>query len=188
MKNVVIACRVLAFMTLLTGLVYPLFITGLGQAVFADAAGGSLIIRDGHIIGSYWIAQKFTQDKYFWPRPSSIDFNPLPSGGSNLSPASTQLKTQVDQRAAALQSGNGTAAIPQDLLFTSASGLDPHITPAAALYQAGRVAQARALPIAQVNGLIRRLVEDRQLGLLGEKRVNVLELNLALDRLGHEAP
>jgi potassium-transporting ATPase KdpC subunit len=183
------AVVILFLLTLLTGVAYPLAITAAAQSAFPRQANGSLVTRDGHLLGSALIAQSTDDDRYFWPRPSAIDYNPLPSGGSNLGPTSAALKTAVDSRAAKIRAANHLAAdasIPQDLLFASGSGLDPHISPDAAQLQIDRVAQARQFTDAQrtlLAGLVERSIELPQLGLLGQPRVNVLLLNLALDEL-----
>jgi potassium-transporting ATPase KdpC subunit len=186
MKHIFPAFRMLLFMTFLTGLAYPLAMTAVSQLLFKDKANGSLLERGGHAVGSEFVAQKFESAKYFWSRPSGGDYNPLPSGGTNLGQTSEALKKQVDERTAKLQAAHGAETpIPQDLLFASSSGLDPHISPEAALYQVSRVATARGLSLEQVKSLVNQHVEGRQIGFLGEPRVNVLQLNLALDRLGN---
>lgn len=180
------ALTIFVFLSVLTGLVYPMIITGLGSAVFPDRAAGSLIVKDGKAIGSSLIGQNFTEPKYFWGRPSAtgtMPYNPLASAGTNqgpLNPALTDaVKARIDNLRAA-DPGN-TAAVPVDLVTASASGLDPHISVAAANYQAARVARERGLPVEQVKELIGKHSEGRWLGVLGEPRVNVLKLNLALD-------
>lgn len=176
MKQYLLALRIYLFMTVICGLLYPLAVTVIGQSAFARQANGSLIERNGKVIGSELIAQKFESDKYFWARPSATDFNPLPSGGSSLGPTSAALKEAFTSRSAKLGLG-----APDDLLFASASGLDPHISPKAALFQVPRVAKARGVPEANVRSKVEAAIERRQLGFLGEERVNVLKLNLALD-------
>lgn len=175
-----------AFLTVLTGALYPLAITGIGAAVFAHRASGSLIVQNGKAIGSSLIGQSFTDPKYFWGRPSAtgtMPYNPLASSGSNqgpLNPALTDaVKTRIENLRAA-DAGN-SAAVPVDLVTASASGLDPHVSVAAANYQAARVARVRGLPMDQVMQLIVKHTEGRWLGVLGEPKVNVLALNLALD-------
>ncbi len=176
MKNIFIALRLLFYFTLLTGIIYPLCITGMAKRFFANSAQGSLIEYKGKMIGSALIGQNFKTPKYFWPRPSAIDYNPLPSGGSNLGPTSKELQNQVQQR-----KNQGLAF---DLLSTSASGLDPHISPEAAFFQIDRIAQARNLKessVAELRRIVSSHIEKRQFGFLGEPRVNVLLLNLAVD-------
>jgi potassium-transporting ATPase KdpC subunit len=164
-------------------------ITLAANVLFPAQANGSLIERDGQVVGSALIGQSFTSERYFWPRPSAIDYNPLPSGGSNLGPTSAALQAKVIERAAAIRQANRLAedaAIPTDLLFASGSGLDPHISPDAARLQIDRVAAARSFTSAQrdqLTALIERSIEPPQLGVLGEPRVNVLRLNLAVDRM-----
>lgn len=166
-------------MTFLTGLLYPLLITLIAQTTMKPQADGEILLHQGKKVGSSHIAQKFESPKYFWPRPSAIDYNPLPSGGSNLGPTSASLKKTVEERKARFHSGN----IPSELLFASGSGLDPHITSSAAYFQIDRVAQARGLDSKRVKELVDRLIEKRRLGFLGEPCLNVLKLNLALDEL-----
>lgn len=176
----------LLVMTAITGILYPLAATGLAQLVFPRQANGSLIMQDGKPVGSVLIGQSFTDPRYFWGRPSATAPNPYnaaSSAGSNQGPTNPALIDAVKQRIAALHAvdpGN-TAAVPVDLVTASASGLDPQISPAAAQYQAARVARARKLDVAQVQALVARHTEGRQFGVLGEPRVNVLELNRALD-------
>ena len=175
--------------TLLTGLAYPYAITGVSQLLFRDQAMGSLITRDGKVVGSRLIGQAFGDAKYFWPRPSSAadsekrPYNAAGSSGSNLGPTSKDLMDRIAGDVKKLKEGNA-ANVPVDLATASGSGLDPHISPAAALYQVARVAKARGLQEDQVRNLVERYIEGRDLGVLGEPRVNVLLLNLALDRPG----
>lgn len=184
MKLFLISLRMLAFMTLLTGLMYPFVVTGISQILFPAQANGSLFKKDHVVIGSNLLAQKFESDRYFWSRPSATDYNPLPSGGSNLSQASTALKTQYDMRVEALKKKHGSDSIPpQDLLFNSASGLDPEISIEAAEYQINRIAQTRGIEVIAVRHIIDELTQPPQFGILGESRVNVLKLNLNLDNL-----
>ncbi len=169
-----------------TGLLYPLLVTGIAQAVYPQQAAGSLLLRDGQVVGSALIGQNFSDPARFWGRPSATSpqpYNATNSGGSNLGPLNPALVDAVKGRIEALQAADpgNTAAVPVDLVTTSASGLDPHISLAAALYQAPRVARLRGLPLAAVQALIAAQSEDRRYGFLGEARVNVLRLNLALD-------
>jgi potassium-transporting ATPase KdpC subunit len=170
----------------LTGVAYPLVVTGIAQAAFPEQAAGSLILRDGKPVGSALIGQHFSDPKYVWGRPSAtgpMPHNASASGGSNLGPLNPALAEAVKGRIEALRAADpgNTAPVPVDLVTTSASGLDPHLSVAGATFQAARVARARGLPLAQVQQLIAAHTEGRLLGLLGEARVNVLQLNLALD-------
>jgi potassium-transporting ATPase KdpC subunit len=174
-------------LTILLGLIYPLVITGLAQALFARQANGSLIIENGHLVGSTLIGQPFADPKYFWGRLSATSpqaYNAASSSGSNLAPTNQALIDAVKQRVADLRAADpGNAApVPVDLVTASGSGLDPHISPAAALYQVPRVARVRKLPADAVWTLVQRHTAGRQFGILGEPRVNVLELNRDLDR------
>lgn len=190
MKTFITALKLIVLMTIILGILYPLAITGITQAIFSHRANGSLLVIDGNIIGSALIGQKFESEKYFWPRPSSIDYNPLPSGGSNLGPTSAELLRQVTSRRSMLLKAHTLSErtiIPLDLLFASGSGLDPHISPEAAKFQVNRVARARGFDRNTENRLyqlIDEYTEPRTLVILGEPRVNVLKLNLALDSLG----
>lgn len=182
------ALVMLILMTVITGALYPLAVTGLGQLLFADKANGSLIGKDGKAVGSELIGQAFSDPKYFWGRPSAT--GPYPnnasaSSGSNQGPLNPALKEAVEGRIKALREADpgNTAAVPVDLVTASASGLDPHISPAAAEYQVARVASARGVDAQKVRAMVARYTEDRQFGFLGESRVNVLQLNLALDAL-----
>jgi potassium-transporting ATPase KdpC subunit len=178
-------------MTVLTGLVYPFAVTGLAQVLFHEQAEGSLILADGHAVGSKIIGQSFSDPKYFWSRPSATapqPYNGIASGGSNQGPLNPALTDAVKSRIDALKTADPTNAspVPVDLVTASASGLDPDISIAAARYQAARVARVRELDLAAVQSLIDAHAHGRLLGLIGEPRVNVLELNLALDALsGH---
>lgn len=180
------AIVMLLLMTVLTGLLYPLLVTGLAQVLFPSEANGSLIVKDGRPIGSTLIGQSFDDPKYFWGRPSATTPQPnngLSSGGSNLGPTNPALADAVKQRMDALHAadpGNRTP-VPVDLVTASASGLDPDISLAAADYQVERVAKARGLSDTQVKAMVDAATSGRQFGLLGEPRVNVLKLNLALD-------
>jgi len=174
--------------TVLTGLLYPLSITGIAQLIFPTAANGSLIRKDGQVIGSELIGQRFTRPEYFHPRPSAAGagYEADQSGASNLSPSSRELVDTVSARAAILRADVGERRIPIDMVTGSGSGLDPHISPQSAFAQAGRVARARNLPETDVYTLIRSHIEERTFTILGERRVNVLNLNLALDSLAKE--
>jgi potassium-transporting ATPase KdpC subunit len=181
------ALVILVALTLVTGVAYPLLVTGVAQAVFPYQAQGSLITKDGKLVGSALIGQPFDDPKYFWGRPSATSpfpYNAASSSGSNLSPTNPDLVKAVQTRVEALRAADpGNAApVPVDLVTASGSGLDPHISPAAALYQVSRVARARKLDPESVRQLVERHIEGRSLGFLGEPRVNVLALNLTLDR------
>ena len=181
------ALLMLLTLTVLTGIVYPLIVTGLGQALFPRQASGSVISTGGRAIGSSLIGQSFTDPRYFWGRPSATSppYNAAASAGSNLGPTNPALLDSARARIARLQHADpgNSDPIPVDLVTSSASGLDPDISPAAAFYQAGRIARARGLDETQVRNLVIQSTEPRQFGLLGEARVNVLRLNLALDAL-----
>lgn len=180
------ACVLLALFTVLTGLLYPLVVTGLAQTIFPLQANGSLIREGDRIVGSALIGQLFADPQYFWGRPSAtapFPYNAAASAGSNLGPSNPALVEAGAARIAALHAADPSndRPVPVDLATASASGLDPHISVAAALYQAPRVARARGLEVAAVRALVASHTEARQLGILGEPRVNVLKLNLALD-------
>ena len=180
------ALMILLLMTLLTGVAYPLVVTGIAQALFPAQANGSLVVKDGKPVGSTLIGQPFDDPKYFWSRPSATSpfaDNAGSSSGSNLSPTNPDLVKAVQGRVDALRAADpgNTAPVPVDLVTASGSGLDPHISPAAALYQVPRVAKVRKLDPETVRQLVERHTEGRFLGFLGEPRVNVLALNLALD-------
>lgn len=180
------AFRMLFFMSLLTGLIYPFAMTGVAQLFFPQKAAGSLQKKADQIVGSRLLAQNFQSPIYFWPRPSAVDYKPLPSGGSNLSQADERLAKRIEERREFLISQNGGGSEPPaDLLFSSGSGLDPDISPEAATYQTSRIARARGFDPRAVQQLVSRLSQGRQYGILGEPRVNVLQLNLGLDAMVH---
>ena len=185
----IIAIKILLVMTVLTGIIYPFFMTGVAQLAFPAKANGSLVKEGDKIIGSELIGQKFDSSIYFWSRPSAIDYNPIPSGASNLGPTSDKLKNQVNERRRLFAANNSIvviSVIPKEMLFASASGLDPHISPEAALLQLKRVAMTRNLNEIQkqkVEQLIRNKTQEPQFFLFGEPRINVFELNLALDSI-----
>lgn len=184
------ALSMFAMFTLITGLAYPLLVTGISQLAFPHQANGSLIMRDGKPLGSALIGQNFTDPQYFWGRPSataSVPYNAAASSGSNLGPLNPALKEAVEGRIKALHDADpaNTAPIPVDLVTASASGLDPHISPAAAQWQLARVARVRGLSEAEVGKLVDAHTEKRQWGFLGEPRVNVLALNMAMDQVTH---
>jgi K+-transporting ATPase ATPase C chain len=180
------AIVMLVLLSAVTGLAYPAIVTVVAQVVFPHQANGSLIVKDGKAVGSRLIGQPFDDPKYFWSRPSATAPHPYNAGassGSNLGPTNPALQEAVKNRVEALRAADpgNTAPVPVDLVTASGSGLDPHISPAAALYQVGRVAQARQLDVAAVRRLVEQHTEGRQFGFLGERRVNVLALNLTLD-------
>jgi K+-transporting ATPase ATPase C chain len=187
MKNIIRpALSLFVVLSLLTGLLYPLVVTGIAAVALPGQAAGSLIMRDGKPIGSKLIGQNFADPKYFWGRPSATSpqpYNAAASTGSNLGPLNPALTDAVKARIDALKAADpgNVRPIPADLVTASASGLDPQISPAAALYQVERVARARGLPPPRVSSLVAEYTEARQWGLFGEARVNVLALNLALD-------
>lgn len=189
MKNILRPALVLFFvLTLLTGIAYPLVVTGIAQLLFPAQAGGSLILRDGKPVGSSLIGQNFADPKHFWGRPSATSpmaYNATSSSGSNLGPLNPALTDAVKGRVEALRAADpgNTAPVPVDLVTASASGLDPHISPAAARFQVARVAKARGLAADRVQGLVDLQTENPLLGFLGEPQVNVLKLNLALEAL-----
>jgi potassium-transporting ATPase KdpC subunit len=178
----------LVLLGVIVGVIYPLAVTGISQAFFSHEAGGSMIVQQGKIVGSELIGQPFTDPGYFWSRPSAtapIPYNAAASSGSNLGPTNPALLKVVAERIEALRAADpgNTESVPVDLVTSSGSGLDPHISPAAAEYQMERVARVRGLTAEAVRALVAKHTEGRQWGVLGEPRVNVLELNLALDAL-----
>lgn len=182
------AFMLLIVTTLMFGILYPLLVTGIGQLAFSHQSNGSLVKRGDEIIGSELIAQPFLKPEYFWPRPSACNYNAVPSGASNLGPTSALLAEHIAQRRrdVAQANNNNDLEIPMDLLTTSASGLDPHISLEAAKIQLPRIAAARALNAsgrAKLEHLLNEHLEARQLGILGQSRLNVLMLNMALDKL-----
>jgi K+-transporting ATPase ATPase C chain len=177
-----------ALLTVLTGFIYPLVVTAVARVAFAEQANGSLILRGGKLVGSRLIGQSFSDPKHFWSRPSATSpqpYNGTASGGSNLGPLNPALTDAIKTRIQALQAADpvNKAAFPVDLVTASGSGLDPHLSVAAAQYQVARVARARGMNAAAVQGLLAAHTEGRLWGVLGEPRVNILELNLALDAL-----
>jgi len=183
-KNLITAILMTIATTILLGIIYPLVVTGLAKVIFPKQANGQLIVRDGKVIGSRIIGQPFTGAAYFHPRPSAAGnngYDAANSGGSNLGPTNQKLIDRVKQDVATLQAENPGQPVPIDLVTTSASGFDPDITPAAAEFQAPRVSRERGISQDELKRLIARHTEGRQIGFLGEPRVNVLELNLDLD-------
>jgi K+-transporting ATPase ATPase C chain len=179
------ALTIFALLTIITGVIYPLLVTGIAQVMFLNQANGSLIMADGKAVGSELIGQQFDDPKYFWGRLSAAGYNAASSSGSNYGPLNPALVDSVQARIDALKAAdpNNKLPIPVDLVTASGSGLDPHISVASALYQLHRVASARGLSEADVQSLVEQYTEGRQFGFLGEPRVNVLKLNLVLDGL-----
>lgn len=182
-KNLMIAIRYTVITTIVFGLGYPLLVTALSQWIFPKQANGSLIVKDGQVVGSRLIGQAFSEDKYFHSRPSNAGngYDPTASSGSNLAPTNQALVTRVAQDVAKWQQENPGTPIPADLVTSSGSGLDPDISPASAEFQVPRVAKARGMSVDQLRQIVAKHTEPRQFGILGEPRVNVLELNLDLD-------
>ena len=189
MKTLLISLKIFLFFTVLTGIMYPLLVTGISQLMFPFKANGSLIVKGNTVIGSELIAQKFDNPAYFSSRPSAISYNPLPSGGSNLGLTNAKLKRNADSCKANFITVNlleSQTVIPSEMIFASASGLDPHISPEAALLQVNRISRARNFDSSQKQRLVEcivKLTEHPQLLCLGEKRINVLMLNLATDKI-----
>lgn len=190
--QLLISIKIFAVFTILLGLIYPLLITAVAQLTFPAKANGSLIVQENKVIGSELIGQKFDSVVYFSSRPSATDYNPMPSGGSNLGPTSAKLKQQVTDRKAQFLEFNQLSEsenVPSEMLLASASGLDPHISPKAAMLQIDRIAKARQFNESQkqrVIQLVKNLTEGPQFFILGENRVNVLLLNLELDKMGEK--
>jgi potassium-transporting ATPase KdpC subunit len=185
-SQIIISIKILLVLTVLTGIIYPLFITGIAQMAFHTQANGSLLIKDNQIVGSKLIGQNFSSDKYFWPRPSAIGYNPLPSGGSNYGMTSQILKDKsIKQKFMFIQKNHLPfgSKIPVEMIYSSASGLDPDISVEAAKLQANRIAQARNINENQILHLIDKLKGKRQFYILGEERINVLLMNIELDKL-----
>ncbi len=189
MKKIVTSILMLVLMTVLTGIIYPLVMTGIAQVIYPKQANGSLLHRDGKVVGSELIGQNFGSARYFHPRPSAAGANgydAAASSGSNLGPTNKSFLGVVKSRAEKLRSENGlprNSKVPSDLVTASGSGLDPHISPAAAFLQAPRIAKARGISKSKVKAVVDRDIEGRQYGILGEERVDVLQLNLDLDKL-----
>jgi len=187
--QIIISIKIFALFTILCGIVYPLFITGIAQVAFPKQANGSLIVQDNKLIGSELIGQKFDSEIYFWSRPSATDYSSMPSGGSNFGPTSSKLKQLVADRTAQWVKSNPTSdagKIPSEMLLASASGLDPHISPKAALLQVDRIVKVRNFDDGKKQQLLKtisELSETPQFTFLGENRINVLALNLELDKL-----
>jgi potassium-transporting ATPase KdpC subunit len=183
MKSMWNNVRMFLWMTFLTGIIYPLLITAIAQLTMKQKADGNFLTSNEKVVGAILIAQKFENDKYFWARPSAIDYNPLPSGGSNLGPTSAALKKTVEERKEKIAKAHSVAndKIPAELLFASGSGLDPHINVSTAYFQIERVAKSRGIESKDIKNLVDHMTTKRSLGFLGEACVNVLLLNKALD-------
>jgi K+-transporting ATPase ATPase C chain len=180
------AIAILVAMTIITGFIYPIIVTAVAQLAFPSQANGSLIVVDGRTVGSSLIGQAFSKPEYFWSRPSAAGadgYDASASAGSNLGPTSQALIERITAEVDRLREANGDGPVPVDLVTTSASGLDPHISPAAAAYQVARVAEARGMAVTDVEAVVARHTDGPFLGILGKPRVNVLELNLDLDGL-----
>lgn len=177
MKTAATALKLFLLLAFITGVIYPLLVWGYAQAFFREKSEGSIVTAGGKAVGSELIGQDFSRPEYFRPRPSAVNYNPMPSGGSNLSLTSAQLQIIIKERKAKF----GARQVPLDLLFASGSGLDPHISPEAARIQCARVAKARGVPEVDIISLVDSIAETRQYCFLGEPRVNVLRLNLKLD-------
>jgi K+-transporting ATPase ATPase C chain len=189
MKTIIISLKILLFFTILTGIIYPLFVTGIAQLVFPAKANGSLVVKNNRVIGSELIGQQFDSAIYFSSRPSAVSYNPLPSGGSNYGLTNDKLKNLVTERRRNFDTFNqldSLTEIPSEMLFASASGLDPHISPEAALLQIDRISKARNFNATQKQKLVKVVktnTETPQFLVLGESRINVLMLNLKLDEI-----
>jgi len=176
-------------MTILTGIIYPILVTVIGQTIFHEKSNGSMIVVDGKVVGSELIGQKFIGSQYFSSRPSAIDYNPIPSGASNLSVTSSELQLRAKRNTFAFDSINQlppNQRIPSEMIYASGSGLDPHISPTAALLQVNRICKTRHLggtKVKEMENLISQTTESRQFGFLGEERINVLKLNLVIDKM-----
>jgi len=187
--QLIISLKIFAVLTVLCGVAYPLLVSGIAQLVFPEKANGSLIVQGNKVVGSELIGQKFDQENYFWSRPSATEYSAMPSGGSNLGPSSTKLKQLISERTTRWNASNqaiGSEPIPSEMLMASASGLDPHISPKAALLQIDRIIKVRQFDISkrqQLMRLIDQLSEAPQFSILGENCINVLSLNLELDKL-----
>lgn len=191
MKEIITAIRLFIVLTIVTGIVYPLVVTGIAQTAFKSQANGSLITRNGKVVGSHLIGQQFDDPKYLWGRPSAtspVPYNAASSSGSNLGPTNPDLIKGLTDRVKAYHDADSsnTNPVPTELVTASGSGLDPHISVAAAEYQVSRIAKARGIQEDKVKTLIDSLAERRTFGLLGEPTVNVLEFNLAMDDMKHE--
>lgn len=188
-KNIITTVKIFLVITVFVGIIYPLLITGISFLIFPYQSNGSILTADGKVIGSELIGQKFTSEKYFWSRPSAIDYNPYPSGASNLAPTSAKLKKLYEERKACFAKSNfinNPEIIPHEMLFASASGVDPHISPQSAYLQVNRISNARKFNGTQMDELIKlisRVIENPQIDILGESRINVLILNMGLDKI-----